>query len=209
MSHDHSHGHSHHHAGLAHTHDHHHGPSGDWTSDTVRWYVDRYGKWPSPRLLAEHVVLSEGQVLVDVGCGTGSLLRLLRAQQGGTRCVGVDVSDEMLSVAREQTDDAGIAYHSADAGALPILDGTADVVVFLNTLHHLPEPGAALAEARRILKPGGTLWVGTDEDVYDMVGWSNGRVRDELSAEGFRRIGQTSGHAGDVVLNVLFGTRGA
>ena len=116
---------------------------------------------------------------------------------------------QQLAVAREQTDDAGIAYHSADAGALPVPDGSADLVVFLNTLHHLPEPGAALAEARRILKPGGTIWVGTDEDVYDMVGWSNGRVRDELSAEGFRRIGQTSGHAGDVVLNVLFGTRGA
>ena len=70
---------------------------------------------------------------------------------------------------------------------------------------------AIVREAERSgrLKPGGTLWVGTDEDVYDMVGWSNGRVRDELAAEGFRRIGQTSGHAGDVVLNVLFGTRGA
>jgi ubiquinone/menaquinone biosynthesis C-methylase UbiE len=204
-----AHDHSHHHAGLAHTHDHHHGPSGDWTSETVRWYVDRYGKWPSPGLLAEHVVLSEGQVLVDVGCGTGSLLRLLRQRHPGGRCVGVDVSAEMLSVARAQTDDAGIEYQTADANALPIGGESADVVVFLNTLHHLPEPEAALVEALRILKPGGTIWVGTDEDVYDMAGWSNGRVRDELSAAGFRRIQQTSGHAGDVVLNVLVGTRRA
>ena len=213
MSHDHKHSHghshSHHHAGLSHTHDHHHGPSGDWDAATVQWYVERYAEWPSPRLLAEVLELVPGQTLVDVGCGTGSLLRTVRAHHPQVHAVGIDGSAEMVAVAREQTADTTVAYHAADAGALPLGDASADMVVLLNALHHFPQPAAAMAEVMRILKPGGTVWVGTDEDVYDMAGWSNGRVRDELSGVGFRRIRQTSRHEGDVVLNLLSAVRRA
>ena len=128
------------------------------------------------------------QTVVDVGCGTGSLLRIVREHQPGTRVIGVDGSAEMIAVAQEQTANDTVEYHAADAAELPLDDGCADLVLLLNSLHHFPQPGAALAEAMRILKPGGTVWVGTDEDVYDMAGWSNGRVRDELrGASGIRQ----------------------
>ncbi|HCH65271.1 MAG TPA: hypothetical protein DFR83_20870 [Deltaproteobacteria bacterium] len=208
-THSHGHGHEQQHAGLAHTHDHHHGPAGDWDPSTVQWYIERYGDWPSPRLLAGALDIEPGQTVVDVGCGTGSLLSLLRKQHAGVRLVGVDGSGEMIRAAREQTADASLEFHAADAAALPLEDACADQVVLLNALHHFPQPAAAMAEAMRILKPGGTVWVGTDEDVYDMAGWSNGRVRDELSGVGFRRVRQTSRHDGDVVLNVLSGVRRA
>ena len=211
MSHDHKHGHSHshshshHHAGLVHSHDHHHGPSGDWNEGTVQWYVDKFGEWPSQRLLAGLLELDAGATVVDIGCGTGALLRILRDRHAGVQTVGVDGSAEMISVAREQTDDEAVVFHVADSAALPLDDNSADVVVLLNALHHFPRPQAAMSEVVRVLKPGGTVWVGTDEDVYDMAGWSNGRVRDELSGAGVRRIRQTSRHEGDVVLNVLHG----
>lgn len=208
-SHGHGHGHDRQHAGLAHTHDHHHGPAGDWEPATVSWYVERYGDWPSPRLLAGVLDLTPGQTVVDVGCGTGSLLRIVREHQPGTRVIGVDGSAEMIAVAHEQTANDTVEYHAADAAELPLDDGCADLVLLLNSLHHFPQPGAALAEVMRILKPGGTVWVGTDEDVYDMAGWSNGRVRDELSGAGFRRIRQTSRHQGDLVLNLLSAVRRA
>jgi ubiquinone/menaquinone biosynthesis C-methylase UbiE len=212
LSHDHSHGHthshSHHHSGLVHSHDHHHGPSGDWTGQTARWYADKFGDWPSQRLLVEHLAV-DGADVVDVGCGTGALLRILAAGAAPKSLVGVDGSPEMVAIARAQTSDASIRLVSADATALPLADASADLVVFLNALHHIPEPGRALAEAARVLRPGGAVWVGTDEDVYDMAGWSNGRVRDELSGAGFRRIRQTSAHEGDVVLNLLSAQRSA
>ena len=211
MSHSHTHSHGHgqeqQHAGLAHTHDHHHGPAGDWDPATVEWYIERYGDWPSPRLLASVLDLAPGQTLVDVGCGTGSLLSLVRQQHPSVRLVGVDGSAEMIAAAKAQSSDASLELHAADAAALPVEDASADQVVVLNALHHFPDPAAAMAEVKRILKPGGTVWVGTDEDVYDMAGWSNGRVRDELSGVGFRRIRQTSQNEGDVVLNLLSGVR--
>lgn|GEM_PF-1591083 len=203
MSHSHTHSHQHH--GLEHTHDHHHGPSGEWTDDTAHWYAEKFGDWPSQRLLADHLALEAGTVVVDVGCGTGAFLRALTHRSPGVRPIGVDGTGAMVGIARTQCKDTPIALHVADARALPLEADSVDVVVFLNTLHHVGDTEAALTEAARVLRPGGVVWVGTDEDVYDMAGWSNGRVRDELSAAGFGRIRQTSLHEGDVVLNLLSG----
>jgi hypothetical protein len=201
----HTHTHSHQHHGLVHSHDHHHGPAGAWTDDTARWYAEKFGDWPSQTLLLRMMELQEDAVVVDVGCGTGAFLRLLSQRVPGAVSIGVDRTAAMLGIARMQSRGAGIVFHEADAGALPLDDDSADAVVFLNTLHHIDDPEAAMREAVRVLKPGGRVYVGTDEDVYDMSGWTNGRVRDELSIGGLRRIRQTSAHEGDVVLNLLYG----
>lgn len=205
----HSHRHSHQHHGLVHSHDHHHGPAGAWTPETAEWYAERFGEWPSQGLLAAKVELPAGGTVVDVGCGTGGLLREVCARHPGAVAVGIDAMPTMIARARASAGDAGARFEVADAASLPLADGTADVVLFLNTLHHLGDPGAAMAEAARVLRPGGVVWVGTDEDVYDMSGWSNGRVRDELSGAGLRRVRQTSAHTGDVVLNLLSALRRA
>jgi SAM-dependent methyltransferase len=201
----HTHTHSHQHHGLVHSHDHHHGPAGAWTDDTARWYAEKFGDWPSQTLLLRMMELQEDAVVVDVGCGTGAFLRLLSQRVPGAVSIGVDRTAAMLGIARMQSRGAGIVFHEADAGVLPLDDDSADAVVFLNTLHHIDDPEAAMREAVRVLKPGGRVYVGTDEDVYDMSGWTNGRVRDELSIGGLRRIRQTSAHEGDVVLNLLYG----
>jgi ArsR family transcriptional regulator len=200
-----AHSHTHQHLGLVHSHDHHHGPAGDWTDDTARWYAEKFGDWPSQALLLEQLGLSDGVVLVDVGCGTGAFLRMLTARVPAARGIGIDCTKSMVDLARTQTDSDAVTLHEADATALPLDDASADRVVFLNTLHHLADPSAAMREAVRVLRPGGQVWVGTDEDVYDMSGWTNGRVRDYLSAAGLGRIRQTSSHQGDVVLNLLYG----
>lgn len=200
-----AHSHTHQHHGLVHSHDHHHGPAGDWTENTAEWYAEKFGDWPSQALLLQHLELAEDATLVDVGCGTGAFLRLAKERHPAVTAIGVDGTKAMLALARAQTDTDAVRLVDADAGALPLDDASADVVVFLNTLHHVHDPKAAMCEAARVLRPGGRVYVGTDEDVYDMSGWTNGRVRDLLTAGGLRRIRQTSAHEGDVVLNLLYG----
>lgn len=95
---------------------------------------------------------------LDVGTGTGRMLELFggRARDG----IGVDLSHDMLTVARSKIDKAGLTgrfVRQADAEALPIRDGSADLVTVHQVLHHLDDPARAITECERVLAPGGRL----------------------------------------------------
>lgn len=97
---------------------------------------------------------------VDLGTGTGRILELLadRIDHG----VGIDLSHEMLSLARANLERAGITnchVRYGDIFALTIPPSSVDLVTIHQVLHYLADPGAAVAEAARILRPGGRLAV--------------------------------------------------
>lgn len=97
--------------------------------------------------------------VLDVGCGPGHLVRSLAAL--GARPVGLEVSAEQLAPALAADDGSGARYLVGRAEALPLEDATMDVVVFMRALHHVPveEQFTALSEGRRVLRPGGHLYV--------------------------------------------------
>jgi ubiquinone/menaquinone biosynthesis C-methylase UbiE/DNA-binding transcriptional ArsR family regulator len=95
---------------------------------------------------------------LDIGTGTGRMLELFAdlAADG----VGVDLSHKMLTVARSNIAKAGLTdrfVRQADAGALPIDAESVDLVTVHQVLHYLDDPGRAVAECARVLKPGGKL----------------------------------------------------
>lgn len=96
--------------------------------------------------------------IVDVGCGTGRLLRSAAAAFPDASLVGVDFSGGMLAQARAMTapGECG-AFVRADSAALPFGDGAFDVVTCTACSHHWQEPEAALAELRRITAADGLL----------------------------------------------------
>jgi ArsR family transcriptional regulator len=98
--------------------------------------------------------------LVDVGTGTGRMLELFapRVKHG----IGVDLSHEMLAVARNNLERAGIRncqVRHGDMYGLPLESGLADGVIFHQVLHFADDPARAVAEACRVLTPGGRLAV--------------------------------------------------
>jgi malonyl-CoA O-methyltransferase len=92
---------------------------------------------------------------LDVGAGTGALLARLAEERPSLRAAAVDLAPGMCLAARAAAPGALVA--AADAEALPFRDGAFDLVVSTSTFQWLPRLGPALAEARRVLGPGGVF----------------------------------------------------
>jgi len=95
--------------------------------------------------------------LLDVGCGTGHWSRFFRSL--GYEVHGIDVSEKMITVARESVPEC--KFDVADACVLPFADASFDIVASMAALEFIPDPAAAVKEMARCTRPGGSLLIGT------------------------------------------------
>jgi ubiquinone/menaquinone biosynthesis C-methylase UbiE/DNA-binding transcriptional ArsR family regulator len=145
------------------------GVASERAAQAAAYFADNAGQWDEIRSLyvAEAAVeaailaaVGEGPFrrLVDLGTGTGRMLTLLgpRAESA----LGLDLSRQMLNIARSNVTEAGLAaceLRHGDIFDLRLAAGEADLVVAHQVLHYLGEPAAAVAEAARLVAPGGRL----------------------------------------------------
>src|SRR3954466_9073741 len=113
----------------------------------------------SAAYLAPH--LRPGLLVLDVGCGPGTITVDLATRVAPGRVVGLDLSDEPLAEARGLAERAGVAvsFEVCDVYALAEPDDSFDVVHAHQVLQHLTDPVAALREMARVCRPGGLLAV--------------------------------------------------
>jgi ubiquinone/menaquinone biosynthesis C-methylase UbiE len=97
--------------------------------------------------------------ILDVGCGTGALLKAILTARPEVRAIGVDLSAKMLGVARERLGDRA-QLRVGDAEHLPLPDASFDLIVCVDSVHHYPHPETALREMARVTRPGGGLVIG-------------------------------------------------
>lgn len=118
-----------------------------------RHYVDQ-----TIPVLWDAAAVRPGERVLDVGCGTGAFETHAIAAGAENSMVGVDLSEKMLDRARAKCADASqITFQQADVHALPFSPDRFDVVVSGNTFHYFDAPDQALAEMRRVLRPGGRI----------------------------------------------------
>lgn len=106
--------------------------------------------------------------VLDAGCGPGHTA--LRFAQFAAHVVGVDLAESMLDQARRLAAERGLTnvdFRRGDVEALPFADRAFDVVTTRYSAHHWPNPAAALAEFRRVLRPSGCLLLA------DVVSWND------------------------------------
>ena len=98
-------------------------------------------------------------IFIDMGCGSGALLKRLGARNGKT--IGVDYSEAMLNAARRSVGDQNrsIELRLGYLEHLPIADHSADCAAAFMVLHHLERPWEAISDAARVLKPDGKLLI--------------------------------------------------
>lgn len=113
------------------------------------------------RAVLERAKLSynHNESLLDIGCGTGMLVIMAKQQHSGSRIVGIDPDERILTIARKKAKKQGVQAEFTNAGAdrLPFADNSFDVVISSLVFHHLPTDikKAALKEIYRVLKPAG------------------------------------------------------
>lgn len=102
--------------------------------------------------------LDPSWVVGDLGCGTGRVAEALAPFVG--RVLAVDASEEMLAAAKARIGEHGaVEFRRGEVESLPLADASLDAATLVLVLHHLAEPERALAEAGRVLKPGGRLLI--------------------------------------------------
>jgi SAM-dependent methyltransferase len=133
--------------------------------DRAAGYYDRSRGFPPgiEELVAERIEEAVGPArrLLEVGAGTGRIA--LPLHRRGRRIVGADLSRPMLERYRAKAAAAGLpppAVVLADATRLPVADAAVDAVLEVHVLHLVPDWRRALAEARRVLAPGGVVLIG-------------------------------------------------
>ena len=112
------------------------------------------------RLLISVITLSENANVLDVACGNGSLLAALK-RKTPINGFGIDISERMIENATARN--PGMQFQVAGCEAIPFEDASMDVIAVCAAYHHFPNVAAFAREARRVLKPGGTLYIA---DVY-------------------------------------------
>lgn len=142
-------------------------------------------------------------VMLDAGCGSGQTMEWFRTAWPGWRTIGLDLAMDGLRAALTV---GGNRVAGGSVLALPLPDQSVDVVITLDVLQHLPLEGgtaAALADFRRVLRPGGWLLVRTnaqawpripDDPEYSFHKFGARELRGMLTAAGFRvsRLGRVN-----------------
>jgi len=154
--------------------------------------------------IARHLTVAQIENFLDAGTGTGRMLELIAPH--ARRAVGIDVSPDMLAIARDRLLRADI--HNAqvrlgDIYRLPFPNGTVgagfDVVLFHQVLHYLDDPGTAVAEAARVMAPGGRLLIADfaphreeflrEEFAHRRLGFSDREVESWFAGAGLANAG--------------------
>ncbi|MCA9738067.1 MAG: metalloregulator ArsR/SmtB family transcription factor [Gemmatimonadetes bacterium] len=166
------------------------GAAADW--DALR--VQLFGRSTEASLLLG--LLDPAWTVADLGAGTGALAEAVAPFV--RRVIALDRSPEMLAAARSRlADQPNAEVRAGELEAVPLDDGSVDLALLVLVLHYVPEPERALAEARRVLTPGGRLLVvdmrehGRPEYRQTMghlwPGFSEERMRGWTRAAGFAR----------------------
>lgn len=158
------------------------------SSFTVRsaaGYERLMGRWS--RVLAgpfiDFVGVADGERVLDVGCGTGSLTFALPQAAEVGEVAAIDYSPVFVEEAQRRNTDPRITIAEGDACAIPFPDGRFDRALSLLVLHFVPKADQAVAEMRRVVRPGGVVGAAVWDHLGGMPGmrmmWDTVAVQDE------------------------------
>jgi len=120
--------------------------------------------------VTDHLDIAPGSAVLDAGCGTGWVTRLMAGVEPDAQVTGLDLTAHFIDHARQAAADAGLTnldYRVGDICEMPFADARFDLVWSQLVLFFLPQPETAIAEFARVLKPGGTVKLIVTDGVFE------------------------------------------
>jgi ubiquinone/menaquinone biosynthesis C-methylase UbiE len=199
----------------------------DRASAANEWFEAHADDWDAIRSLhiAESQVeaamarlLFDGSLgrLIDIGTGTGRMLELFAPR--AEHALGIDRSSEMLRLARAKLVDLGnVELRQADLYALPLPDSAADTAILHHVLHFAQQPGAAIAEAARVLNAGGQLLIADfaphereelrSKDAHARLGFSDEQILGWFETYGLKPVLVETLEGGELTVKLWLGRK--
>jgi ubiquinone/menaquinone biosynthesis C-methylase UbiE len=132
------------------------------SSQTISWndgqgYERFMGKWSriAGRIFLDWLSLPAGLTWLDVGCGTGAFTETIQENCAAAEIVAIDPSASHVALGQSLVKDRGIRFEVADARSMPFENGRFDAAVSALVLNFIPDRKKAVAEMRRVVRPGG------------------------------------------------------
>lgn len=124
--------------------------------DRYDGYMGRWSRHVAPHFL-DWLDQPSGLEWLDVGCGTGALSAAILAKADPRSVISIDPSEGFVATARSNVRDPRVEFRQGDAQALPLETASRDVIASALALNFVPDRGKALAEMKRIVRPGGKV----------------------------------------------------
>jgi len=201
----------------------------DRAASAAAWFEAHAGEWDAIRSL--HVAESEVETamidvlrdapvgrMIDIGTGTGRMIEVFAGL--ATTALGIDRSSEMLRLARAKISAQGLSnaeLRQADLYSLPMPDGDADVAIIHHVLHFAQQPGAAIAEAARVLRPGGRLLIADfarhhreelrTRDAHVRLGFSDAQIDGWFESAGLAKARVRTLKGGELTVKLWLGRK--
>jgi ubiquinone/menaquinone biosynthesis C-methylase UbiE len=201
----------------------------DRASAAAEWFEAHAGEWDAIRSL--HIGESEVEAamaralgdaplgsLIDIGTGTGRMLEVFGPR--AEHALGIDRSSEMLRLARAKLSERGLTnaeLRQADLYALPLQDGGADLAILHHVLHFAQQPGAAIAEAARVLGNGGRLLIADfaphereelrQRDAHARLGFSDEQILGWFETYGLSPVQVETLEGGELTVKLWLGRK--
>lgn len=141
-------------------------------------YEKLMGRWSRAvgNIFLDWLSLPTGLRWLDVGCGTGAFTELVLERCAPQEMCAIDPAPDQLAYAQSRPVTKGVAFRIGDAQALPYADGAFDVAAMALVIAFIPDPAKAVAEMKRVVKPGGSVAT----YIWDTLG--KGYVQEPLRA---------------------------
>lgn len=127
-----------------------------WSGGDYDVLMGRWSRLMAPRLV-EFAEVRDGDNVLDVGCGTGSLTSALLSAGPAVRATGIDGSEAYVEIGRGRLDGSRATLDQGDAQSLPYPDDSFDKCVSLLVMNFIPDPAKAVSEMRRVTRVGGSV----------------------------------------------------
>ena len=138
-----------------------------WDNETAKWYTEAYGNHFSTKLAVELAFFDKAEVVLDIGCGSGTTCRAIAEKITLGQVIGIDPTSEMIRIAREKTADdpncSIIKFVDGRAENIPLDDESVTVAMAVNSFYHWNDMAKGLSEVLRILKNNGRFYIADEK----------------------------------------------